>query len=279
MPIVTYRPTTPSRRFITTTSFEEITRKRPLKALTEKISRTGGRNNQGTITSRWIGGGHKKRYRIVDFLRREKDGIEGKVVSIEYDPNRSARIAQITYSDGDRRYILAPEGLKVGYTVLSGPQADIRPGNALPMKNIPAGTLIHNIELKFGRGGQMVRSAGNSAQLMARESKYAQIRLPSGEIRKVREECYASIGQLSNIDHENVTIGKAGRTRWLGRSPSVRGTAMNPVDHPHGGGEGKTKGGRHPVSPWGMPTKGYKTRLNKRTDKFIVQRRKKRRDG
>ncbi len=279
MPIVSYRPTTPSRRFITTLSFEEITRKRPLKALTEKISRTGGRNNQGTITSRWIGGGHKKRYRIIDFLRRDKDGIEGKVVSIEYDPNRSTRIAQITYKDGDRRYILAPEGLKVGYTVQSGAQADIRPGNALPMKNIPVGTLIHNIEMKSGRGGQMVRSAGNSAQLMARESSYVQVRLPSGEIRKVREECYASIGQLSNIDHENVTIGKAGRTRWLGRNPGVRGTAMNPVDHPHGGGEGKTKGGRHPVSPWGMPTKGYKTRMNKRTDKFIVQRKRKRRDG
>jgi large subunit ribosomal protein L2 len=279
MPIVTYRPTTPSRRFMTQVSFEDITRKKPIKALTEKMSKTGGRNNQGRITSRWIGQGHKRRYRVIDFLRRDKDGISGKVMAIEYDPNRSPRIAQINYTDGDRRYILAPDGLKVGYTVVSGEGADIRPGNAMALKSIPVGTMVHNIEIKVGRGGQMVRSAGGSAQLMARENGYAQIRLPSGEIRKVREECYGSIGELSNADHENVTIGKAGRTRWLGRNPGVRGTAMNPVDHPHGGGEGKTKGGRHPVSPWGMPTKGYKTRMNKRTDKFIIQRRKKRRDG
>ncbi|HLG20938.1 MAG TPA: 50S ribosomal protein L2 [Bdellovibrionota bacterium] len=275
MPIVGLKPFTPSSRFITRLTFDELTRSKPLKALTQSSKRTGGRNNQGRITSRWIGGGHKRRYRKIDFLRRDKEGIPGKVVSIEYDPNRSTFIAQITYADGDRRYILAPEGLKVGYAVVAGEAAEIRPGNALPLSKIPTGTLVHNVEMKVGRGGQMVRTAGSSAQLMARDAGYAQLRLPSGEIRKVPELCYATVGQLSNIDHENITIGKAGRTRWFGRNPSVRGTAMNPIDHPHGGGEGKTKGGRHPVSPWGLPTKGYKTRLNKRTEKFIVQRRKK----
>jgi large subunit ribosomal protein L2 len=279
MGIRTYRPTTPSRRFVTTLTFDEITRDKPIRALTEELRKTGGRNNNGRITVRYIGGGHRQRYRIIDFKRRDKNGVPGKVASIEYDPNRSTRIAQVTYSDGDRRYILAPEGLKVGYTVSSGEGADIRPGNALPLKNIPVGTVIHNIEMKMGRGGQMVRTAGGQAQLMARENGYAQVRLPSGEIRKVNENCYASVGQLSNIDHENVTIGKAGRVRWLGRTPNVRGTVMNPVDHPHGGGEGKTKGGRHPVSPWGVPTKGYKTRANKRTDKFIVQRKRNKRNG
>lgn len=275
MPIKTYRPVTPSRRFLTTLSFDEITRDRPLKPLTEKLSRTGGRNNQGRVTSRWIGGGHKRRYRVIDFVRRDKDGVPGRVVSVEYDPNRSTRIAQVTYKDGDRRYILAPEGLKVGYAITSGETAEIRPGNALPLKSIPVGTLVHNVEVRIGRGGQIVRTAGSAAQIMAREGGYVQLRLPSREIRKVREECYATVGQLSNIDHENVSIGKAGRTRWMGIQPKVRGTAMNPVDHPHGGGQGKTKGGRHPVSPWGLPTKGYKTRANKRTDKYIVQRRKK----
>jgi large subunit ribosomal protein L2 len=275
MPLKSYNPVTPSRRFVTTLTFEEITRKEPLKALTESVRKSGGRNNQGRVTSRWIGGGHRQRYRKVDFVRRDKAGIAGKVAAIEYDPGRSARIAQINYADGDRRYILAPDGMRVGFTVQAGETAEIRPGNALPLKSIPVGTLIHNIELKVGKGGQMVRSAGGSAQLMAREAGYVQVRLPSGEIRKIQETCFASIGQLSNIDHENVTIGKAGRVRWLGRQPSVRGTAMNPVDHPHGGGEGRTKGGRHPVSPWGLPTKGYKTRANKRTDKFIIQRRKK----
>lgn len=274
MPLIKYRPITPARRYLTTIDFSEITRTKPLKSLTEPLRKTGGRNNQGRVTMRWIGGGHKQRYRIIDFLRRDKEGVPGKVQSIEYDPNRSARIALVTYADGEKRYVLAPIGLEVGQTIMSGSAAEIRPGNALALKDIPVGTMVHNIELKLGRGGKLVRSAGGSAQLMARDEEYAQLRLPSGEIRKVREECYATIGQLSNIDHENVTIGKAGRQRWLGHQPSVRGTAMNPIDHPHGGGEGKTKGGRHPVSPWGLPTKGYKTRHNKRTNKFIVQRKK-----
>jgi len=260
---------------MTTVNFEEITKKKPRWSLTERGKRTGGRNNQGRITTRWIGGGHKRRYRKIDFLRRDKEGVPANVESIEYDPNRSARIACLKYADGERRYILAPLGLEVGVALQSGENAEIRPGNALPLSKIPFGTLIHNVELKVGRGGQMVRSAGAMAQLIARDAGYAQLRLPSGEIRKIGEQCYATIGQLSNLDHENVTIGKAGKSRWLGKNPKVRGTAMNPVDHPHGGGEGKTKGGRHPVSPWGLPTKGFKTRHNKRTDKFIVERRKK----
>ncbi len=277
MAIVKYRPTTPSRRFMTNVSFDELSNVRPVKGLTEPKRKTGGRNNHGRITSRWIGGGHKQRYRRIDFLRRDKEGIPGKVSSIEYDPNRSTRIALITYRDGEKRYILHPLGLKVGAEVLAGERAEIRPGNALMLKNIPLGTMVHNLELKAGRGGQAVRSAGSAAQLMARENKFANLRLPSGEIRKVREECYATIGQLSNTDHENITIGKAGKSRWLGKNPRVRGTCMNPVDHPHGGGEGRTKGGRHPVTPWGVPTKGHKTRKNKQSDKFIVQRRKKKR--
>ncbi|MFH1262314.1 MAG: 50S ribosomal protein L2 [Pseudomonadota bacterium] len=275
MAIITHRPTTPSRRFVTHVDYAEITTAKPHKSLTEIKHRSGGRNNQGTITSRWIGRGHKRRYRIIDFLRRDKEGIPAKVETIEYDPNRSSRIALLKYADGERRYILAPMGLEVGTSLQAGEGSEVRPGNAMPLSKIPLGSLVHNIELQKGRGGQLARSAGAGVQVIGRDGGYAQLRLPSGEIRKVHEECYATIGQLSNLDHENVTIGKAGRTRWLGRQPSVRGTAMNPVDHPHGGGEGRTKGGRHPVSPWGQPTKGYKTRHNKRTEKYIVQRRKK----
>ncbi len=272
-----YRPYTPSRRFITTADFSELSKVEPFRPLLEVKKRTGGRNNRGRITSRFISGGHKQKYRKIDFLRRDKEGVIGKIKTIEYDPNRSSRIALVSYKDGEYRYILAPVGLEVGHEIISGPQAEIRPGNALQLQSIPVGTLVHNVELKIGRGGQIVRSAGSSAQLVGREEGYAQLRLPSGEIRKVRQECYASIGQVSNLEHENIQIGKAGRSRWLGRSPHVRGTAMNPVDHPHGGGEGKTKGGRHPVSPWGLPTKGYKTRSNKRTDKYIIERKKRNR--
>lgn len=274
MALKSYRPITPSRRYITTADFVEITTDKPLRALTKPVRKTGGRNHFGRITSRWIGGGHKRRYRVIDFVRRDKEGVPATVKSVEYDPNRSTRIALLSYLDGEKRYILAPHGLEVGTQLMSGPEAEIRPGNAMRLRRIPVGTVIHNIELKVGRGGQIVRSAGGSAQLIGRDGKYSLVRLPSGEIRRILEECYATVGQLSNLDHENVTIGKAGRSRWLGKSPSVRGTAMNPVDHPHGGGEGKTKGGRHPVTPWGIPTKGYKTRLNKRTDKFIAERRK-----
>ena len=267
----TYKPTTPGRRFQTVSTFEEITQAKPLKALLDKKTRSGGRNNTGRLAVRHRGGGHKRRYRIVDF-RREKDGIPGKVAAIEYDPNRSARIAQVHYADGERRYILAPVGLAVGAKVVSGPGADILPGNSLPLKNIPLGTTIHNIEMRRGRGGQMCRSAGVGAQLLAKEGEYAQVKLPSGEVRKVDVECRASIGQVGNLDHENVSIGKAGRNRWLGWRPYVRGVAMNPVDHPMGGGEGKTSGGRHPCTPWGVREK--KTRNNKRTQKYIVRRRK-----
>ncbi len=275
MPIKSYRPITPSTRYITRATFEEITTDKPLRSLTMPIRKTGGRNNEGHITSRWISGGHKQRYRVIDFVRRDKEKIPAKVATIEYDPNRSTRIALLHYADGEKRYILAPLGLEVGTTLVSGLGAEIRPGNALQLKNIPAGTLVHNIELKIAAGGKMARTAGSSAQVIGKDVGFVLLRLPSGEIRKVREECYATIGQLSNIDHENVTIGKAGRSRWLGRAPAVRGTAMNPIDHPHGGGEGKTKGGRHPVSPWGMPTKGYKTRTSKRNSRFIVERKKK----
>jgi large subunit ribosomal protein L2 len=267
----TYKPTTPGRRFQTVSTFEEISQAKPLKALLDKKTRSGGRNNTGRLSVRHRGGGHKRRYRIIDF-RREKDGIPGKVASIEYDPNRSARIAQVHYADGERRYILAPVGLAVGGKVVSGPGADILPGNSLPLKNIPLGTTIHNIEMRRGRGGQMCRSAGVGAQLLAKEGEYAQVKLPSGEVRKVDVECRASIGQVGNLDHENVSIGKAGRNRWLGWRPYVRGVAMNPVDHPMGGGEGKTSGGRHPCTPWGVREK--KTRSNKRTQKYIVRRRK-----
>jgi len=268
-------PTTPGQRFMTVATFDEITCTTPLKSLLEPKKRCGGRNNKGRVTIWHRGGGHKRMYRIVDF-RRNKVDIPAKVATIEYDPNRSARIALLHYCDGEKRYILAPEGLEIGQTVLAADHADIIVGNVLPLKNIPLGTMVHNIELKPGRGGQMVRSAGASAQMMAREGSYAQVKLPSGEVRKVHVECRATIGQVGNLDHENINVGKAGRKRWLGRRPVVRGAAMNPVDHPHGGGEGKTSGGRHPVTPWGKPTKGFKTRNNPRTDKFIVRRRRKR---
>lgn len=273
MAIRRYKPTSPGRRFQTVSSFEEITSTQPERSLLRSASKSGGRNNNGRITSRRRGGGHKRRYRLVDF-KRSKDGVPARVASIEYDPNRSARVALLHYVDGDKRYILAPAGLRVGESVMSGPQADIRPGNAMALSDMPLGMTIHNIELSPGKGGQLARSAGASAQLMAREGKYAQLRLASGEMRLVLVTCRATIGQVGNADHENISVGKAGRSRWLGRRPSVRGVAMNPVDHPHGGGEGKTSGGRHPVTPWGVPTKGYKTRRNKRTDKFIVRRRK-----
>lgn len=273
MGIKSYKPTSPGRRFQTVLDFAEITRREPEKSLLLPLKKTGGRNCYGRITSRYIGGGHKRLYRIIDF-KRDKHGIPARVASIEYDPNRSAFIALLHYIDGEKRYILAPHNLQVGEILMSGENADIKPGNALPLKNIPLGTLIHNIELKKGKGGQIIRSAGTYGQLMAKEGNYAHIKLPSGEVRMVHLECYATIGQVSNLDHENVSLGKAGRSRWLGRNPRVRGVAMNPVDHPLGGGEGKTSGGRHPVTPWGVPTKGYKTRRNKATDKFILKRRK-----
>jgi large subunit ribosomal protein L2 len=254
-------------------TFSELTADRPEKSLLSPKRKTGGRNSIGHVTSRFIGGGHKRQYRAIDF-RREKTDIPARVASIEYDPNRTANIALLHYADGEKRYILSPVGLEVGARIVSGPTADILPGNALPLRGIPIGTTIHNIELKRGRGGQLVRSAGASAQLMAKEGQYAQVRLPSGETRKIFIDCYATIGQVGNIEHENLSIGKAGRTRWLGRRPHNRGVAMNPVDHPMGGGEGKTSGGRHPVSPWGWKTKGFKTRNNKRTDSMIVRRRK-----
>ncbi|PYY12977.1 MAG: 50S ribosomal protein L2 [Acidobacteria bacterium] len=272
MPIKTYRPLTPSLRFKTTLVNDEITTDRPHKALTQIKQRTGGRRNSGDITSWHRGGGHKRKIRVIDF-KRDKAGVPATVASIEYDPNRSARIALLAYADGEKRYILQPVGLQVGQKIVSGPEADILVGNALPLRNIPAGTTVHNIELKPGKGAQMVRSAGGAAQLVAKEGDYALLKLPSGETRKVLIDCMATVGQVGNTDHENVSIGKAGRTRWFGRRPVNRGVAMNPVDHPHGGGEGKTSGGRHPVTPWGQPTRGYKTRNNKRTDKFIVNRR------
>jgi large subunit ribosomal protein L2 len=273
MAIKTYRPTTPTRRYHTTVTREELSQQKPLKSLVEPRRRTGGRNSLGRIAVRHHGGGHKRQYRIIDFLRN-KPGIPAKVASIEYDPNRSARIALLHYVDGEKRYILQPVGLSVGMTIMSGPEADILVGNSLPLKNIPVGTTIHNIELRPGKGAQMARSAGAAAQLVSKEEGLALLKLPSGEIRRTSVECMATIGQVGNVEHENVTIGKAGRTRWLGIRPTVRGVAMNPVDHPHGGGEGKTSGGRNPVTPWGQPTRGYKTRRNKRTDRFIVTRRK-----
>ena len=274
MPIRKYKPTSPGRRFQTVQTFDEITSTEPYKPLTEPLRKSGGRSSTGEVTMWWRGGGHKRAYRVIDF-KRDKHGIPGKVATIEYDPNRSARIALISYADGEKRYILQPLGLKVGDTVVSGEGADILPGNSLPLKKIPLGTMIHNVELKPGKGGQMARSAGAAVQLVAREGEYATVKMPSSEVRKINVECYATIGQVGNLDHENVSIGKAGRSRWLGKRPHVRGVAMNPVDHPLGGGEGKTSGGRHPVTPWGIPTKGYKTRNNKRTDRFIVTRRQK----
>jgi large subunit ribosomal protein L2 len=274
MPFRKLKPTSPGTRFQTVPIFDEITTQEPHKPLMEPIRSTGGRNNAGHLTSWWRGGGHKRMYRIIDFKRNKFD-IPAKVSTIEYDPNRSSRIALLTYADGEKRYILQPAGLKVGDTIVSGQNVDILTGNALPLKNIPLGTLLHNVELKPGKGGQIARSAGSSVQLVAKEGDYASVKMPSGEIRKINMECYATIGQVGNIDHENVSIGKAGRSRWKGIRPHVRGVAMNPVDHPLGGGEGKTSGGRHPVTPWGMPTKGYKTRNSKTTDRYIVQRRQK----
>jgi large subunit ribosomal protein L2 len=273
MALKSFKPTSPGVRFMTRLDFGEVTKGRPEKSLTRGIVRSGGRNNEGHQTLRFRGGGHKRLYRTIDF-RRDKRGIPARVASIEYDPNRSARIALLVYADGEKRYILAPDGLTVGSTLVAAEKAEIIPGNALPLKSIPLGALVHNVELKPGHGGQLVRAAGSGAQVMAKEGKHVTLRLPSGEMRLVLAACWATVGQVGNLDHSNVSVGKAGRMRWAGRRPHVRGTAMNPIDHPHGGGEGKTKGGRHPVTPWGQPTKGYKTRRNKRTTRFIVKRRK-----
>ena len=272
MAVKKVKPTSAGRRFQVYSSFEDVTSTHPEKSLIKASNKSGGRNVHGHITSRHIGGGSKRHYRIIDF-KRDKRGIPARVASIEYDPNRSARIALLHYVDGEKRYILAPLNLSVDDTVMSGPEADIKPGNSLPLSNIPLGTHIHNIELKVGKGGQIVRSAGTFAQLMAKENKYALIKLPSGEVRMVLLSCCATIGQLGNVVHENIALGKAGRKRWLGRRPKVRGVAMNPVDHPMGGGEGRSSGGRHPCSPWGVPSKGYKTRKNKRTSSYIVKKR------
>jgi large subunit ribosomal protein L2 len=273
MGIRSFKPTSASRRAYSASDFAEITTSTPAKRLLEPQKSTGGRNHYGRTTSRFRGGGHKQQYRIIDF-RRDKIGVPSKVATIEYDPNRSARIALLTYADGEQRYILAPDGLKVGDAVVSSRFADIQPGNAMPLKFIPVGTAIHNIEMRLGKGGQLVRSAGVSAQLMAKEGEFAQVRLPSGEVRKVHINCRATVGTVSNIEHKNIKLGKAGRSRWLGRRPHNRGVTMNPVDHPMGGGEGRTSGGRHPCSPWGKLSKGQKTRNNKRTDAMIVQHRK-----
>ena len=269
-----FRPITPTLRHTLLPDYSEVTRREPLRSLTEPRRRTGGRDNYGHISSRWIGGGHKRRYRVVDF-RRDKDGIPARVASIEYDPNRSARIALLNYFDGERRYIVAPDGLRVGELVQSGADAEIKAGNCLPIRNIPLGTNLHNVELFPGRNARVARSAGAYCQLMAKEGDYATLRLPSGEMRMFHLNCRAVVGQVGNLDHENVSIGKAGRTRWRGRTPSVRGVAMNPVDHPMGGGEGKSSGGRHPCSPWGKITKGLKTRKRKLSDALILRRRKK----
>ncbi|KYF58003.1 50S ribosomal protein L2 [Sorangium sp. So ce315] len=272
MGIRSFKPTSPARRYYSVSDFKEITKVEPERSLLEQQTSTGGRNNNGRITSRFRGGGHKQRYRIIDF-RRDKIGVPAKVAAIEYDPNRTARIALLHYVDGEKRYILAPDGLAVGATLLASRNADIKPGNSLTLRFIPPGTSIHNVEIKKGKGGQLVRSAGVAAQLMAKDGDYAQVRLPSGEIRKVHLDCRATIGQVSNSDHANISLGKAGRSRWLGRRPHNRGVTMNPVDHPMGGGEGRTSGGRHPCSPWGQLAKGLKTRNNKRTDSMIVRRR------
>jgi large subunit ribosomal protein L2 len=272
MAIKKFKPTTPSRRYMTVSSFKEISKKEPEKSLLAPLKKSGGRNVNGRITIRHRGGGHKRRYRVIDF-KRNKNGVPAKVVSIEYDPNRSARIALLQYLDGEKRYIIAPNKLAVGDTVVSGEGSDIKTGNSLKLQDIPVGTIIHNIELQPGKGAQMARSAGTMAQIMAKEGMYAHVKLPSGEVRLVRQECKATIGQVGNIDHENISIGKAGRTRWLGRRSSVRGVVMNPHDHPHGGGEGKSPAGRHPVTPWGKPTMGKKTRKKKKSDKMIVRSR------
>ncbi len=272
MAVKKYKPTSPGRRFMTSLVRVETTKNEPHKPLTSGIKKHAGRNNKGQIAVRHRGGGHKRRYRLIDF-RRDKREIPAKVETIEYDPNRSANIALVCYADGERRYILAPHNLQIGAKILASETADILPGNCLPLRVVPLGTSLHNIELKVNGGGQMVRSAGTSAQLLAREGSHATLRMPSGEIRKVHIECWATVGQVSNLEHENENIGKAGRNRWKGWRPTVRGVVMNPVDHPHGGGEGRTSGGRHPVSPWGVPTKGKKTRNNPRTDRLIVRRR------
>lgn len=272
MGIKKFKPTSPGRRFVTVSTFEEITATEPEKSLLEPLKKNSGRNNKGRITVRHRGGGHKRQYRIIDF-KRDKDGIPAKVATIEYDPNRSARIALLHYADGEKRYIIAPVGLQVGQQVESGPGADIRVGNALPLRNIPVGTMIHNIELHPRGGGQLVRAAGTAAQLMAKEGKYAHVRMPSGEMRLILQDCRATIGQVGNVDHENISVGKAGRSRWLGRRPTVRGVVMNPVDHPHGGGEGRSPIGRNPVTPWGKPALGARTRKKKPSDRLIVKRR------
>jgi large subunit ribosomal protein L2 len=277
MPIKTYKPTSPGRRGMSVSTFEEITKTEPEKSLLAPLRKKAGRNFRGKITVRHRGGGHKRRYRLIDF-KRDKFGIPARVTSIEYDPNRSARIALLTYADGEKRYVIAPLGLMVGSVLMSGSEAEIRVGNALPLANIPVGTVVHNIELQQGRGGQLVRSAGTSAQLMAKEGKYAHVRLPSGEVRLIQQQCMATIGQVGNTDHGNISLGKAGRKRHRGWRPTVRGSAMSPRDHPHGGGEGRTPIGMpSPKSPWGKPTLGYKTRRNKATDKWIVRRRGKKR--
>jgi len=274
MAVKAFKPTSPGRRFQTVSDFSEITKTEPEKSLLAPLKKTGGRNCYGRITSRHIGGGHKRRYRIIDFKRDKRD-IPARVAGIEYDPNRSARIALLNYVDGEKRYILAPLDLKVGDEVMSGEKADISVGNALPIKNIPVGTMVHNVELKIGKGAQLIRTAGTSGQIAAKENRYAHVKMPSGELRLIHVDCYATIGQVGNVDHKHVDIGKAGRKRWLGKRPKVRGVVMNPVDHPMGGGEGRSSGGRHPCTPWGKPTKGYRTRNNKNTDKFIVRRRRK----
>ncbi len=274
MGVKKFKPTTPGRRFATVADFTEITKKKPEKKLTKPVKRSSGRNVHGRITTRHKGGRHKRRYRTIDF-KRDKNDIQAKVASIEYDPNRSSYIALLHYVDGEKRYILAPNKLKVGDVILSGEKVDIKKGNCLPLRNIPLGTVVHNIELQPNKGGQLARSAGSSCQIVAKEGNYAHLRMPSGEIRMIHLECRATIGEVSNMEHEIISIGKAGRNRWLGKRPSVRGTAMNPVDHPHGGGEGKASSGRHPVTPWGKSTLGYRTRKKKISDKYIIKRRKK----
>jgi len=274
MALISRKPTSPGRRFQTATDFAEITRSEPEKSLVRTLKKTGGRNCYGRITSRYRGGGHKRRYRLIDF-KRNKLEVPAKVASIEYDPNRTTRIALLHYVDGEKRYILAPQDLRVGDTVVSSATADIKPGNTLPLSNIPNGTLVHNVEMKPGKGGQMARSAGSAAQLMAKEGRQAHLKLPSGEVRMVPVDCLATIGRLSNVEQENVCLGKAGRKRWEGKRPHVRGVVMNPVDHPMGGGEGKSSGGRHPCTPWGVPTKGFKTRKPKASDRYIVKHRSK----
>ena len=275
MGIKKLKPNTPGTRFRSNFTFDEITKTKPEKSLVVRLKKSGGRNNHGRVTARHIGGGHKRNYRIIDF-KRDKHGIPSKVFSIEYDPNRSARIALLHYADGEKRYILAPNGLRIGDSIVSGPGSDISIGNALPLSEMPLGSDVHNVELKFGKGGQLGRSAGASLQLMAKEGDYAQLKMPSGEVRMVRVECMATLGQVGNSENENISLGKAGRSRWLGRRPHVRGVAMNPVDHPMGGGEGKTSGGGHPVSPWGQKAKGLKTRKQKKeSNRLIIKRRKK----